>query len=287
MKTPTHPAGSRPAPEPAANAAAPISHKPLPTLGSVVRDLRRRRDWTLKEMSEQTGIPLSTLAKVEHDRLTLTYDKLQQLGQRLRIPMSSLFADPHDAPDTRVSGRRSIGRRDQFFRVDTQHYEYRYLCTELRRKRMIPVLGRARARSIAEFGPLVKHSGEEFIYVLEGNLEVHTEFYDPVVLGVGECIYLDSDMGHAYLAGPGCDEASFMAVCSSSDEGLMEELLGAHQNGVDAGANHTGANHAGPNGTKASARSADTGEESAAPATGGGVGGGVGTSKPRRRKKRS
>jgi transcriptional regulator with XRE-family HTH domain len=206
------------------------SPKAPPTLGSVVRDLRQRNDWTLKEMSQQTGIPLSTLAKVEHDRLTLTYDKLQQLSRRLQIPMSSLFADPAEPQELLVSGRRSIGRRDQFVRVDTDHYEYRYLCTELRNKRMIPVLGYAHARTLAEFGPLVQHAGEEFIYVLKGSLEVHTEFYDPVVLEVGEYIYIDSDMGHAYLAGPGCEQAFFMAVCSSAEEGLMETLLGVNKN---------------------------------------------------------
>jgi transcriptional regulator with XRE-family HTH domain len=204
-----------------------------PTLGSVVRDIRQRNDWTLKEMSQQTGIPLSTLAKVEHDRLSLTYDKLQQLSQRLQIPMSSLFAEQNEPTPALVSGRRSIGRRGQFVRVDTEHYEYGYLCTELRRKRMIPVLGVARAKTLEEFGPLVKHSGEEFIFVLAGSVEVHTEYYDPVVLEVGECIYLDSDMGHAYLAGPECKEASFLAVCSSAEEGLLETLLGARKNGAD------------------------------------------------------
>ena len=54
-----------------------------PTLGSLLRGLRTRNNWTLKEMSERSGIPLSTLSKVEHDRLTLTYDKLLQLSQRL------------------------------------------------------------------------------------------------------------------------------------------------------------------------------------------------------------
>ena len=65
-------------------------------------------------------------------------------------------------------------------------------------------------------------------------MAVHTEFYDPVVLEVGECIYLDSDMGHAYLAGPGCTEASFLAVCSSAEEGFMETLLGVHKKGAAA-----------------------------------------------------
>jgi transcriptional regulator with XRE-family HTH domain len=232
MKPPDQPA-ARQAFKPLATDAV-TSVKAPPTLGSVVRGIRQRNDWTLKEMSQHTGIPLSTLAKVEHDRLTLTYDKLQQLSQRLQIPMSSLFAEPSEPTETRVSGRRSIGRLGQFVRVDTAHYDYGYLCTELRRKRMIPVLGVARAKTLEEFGPLAKHAGEEFIFVLKGSVAVHTEFYDPVVLEAGECIYLDSDMGHAYLAGPECKEASFLAVCSSAEEGFMETLLGVHKNAAAA-----------------------------------------------------
>ena len=200
-----------------------------PTLGRLLRALRLRNDWTLKEMSQRTGIPLSTLAKVEHDRLTLTYDKLQQLSERLQIRMADLFAEPSHEPESPVTARRSIGRLNTALRVDTRNYEYYYLCTEVRRKRMIPVFTRIRAKSLSEFGDLVHHPGEEFVYVLEGRVEVHTEFYDPIVLGAGESIYVDSNMGHAYVAAEGCDEAIVLGVCSSADdEGLMQSLMEMH-----------------------------------------------------------
>ncbi len=199
-----------------------------PTLGSVLRKLRKRNDWTLKEMSRRTGIPLSTLAKVEHDRLTLTYDKLLQLSERLKIRMSDLFADEPAGPAQPVTARRSIGRLDRAIRVNTANYDYYFLCAELRRKRMIPILTRIRAKSVGEFGELVHHAGEEYIFVLEGRVEIHTEFYDPIVLEAGESIYLDSTMGHAYVAAEGCDEASVLGVCSSADEGLMESLMELH-----------------------------------------------------------
>lgn len=197
------------------------------TLGGLLRGLRKRNGWTLAEMSEHTDIPVSTLSKVEHDRLTLTYDKLLQISQRLNIRMSELFADPAAQKDTAVTARRSLGDRDDAVRVNTKNYDYYYLCPELRRKRMVPVYTRIRAKSVEEFGELVRHSGEEFIYVLEGKVKVHTEFYDPVVLGAGESIYIDSNMGHAYVAEK-CDEAIVLAVCSSADDGLMESLFSLH-----------------------------------------------------------
>jgi transcriptional regulator with XRE-family HTH domain len=199
-----------------------------PTLGRILKELRNHRGWTLKEMSDHTGIPVSTLSKVEHDRLTLTYDKLLQLSQRLNIRISELFAES-DSPDEGVTARRSIGRIDDSVRVTTPNYDYYYLCTEIRRKRMVPILTRIRAKSLSQFGDLVRHSGEEYIHVLEGSIIVHTEFYDPVILHTGEGIYIDSNMGHAYVADEGCDEALVLGVCSSADESLMSSLMNIHE----------------------------------------------------------
>ncbi len=200
-----------------------------PTLGAVMRGIRARHGWTLKEMSAKSGIPVSTLSKVEHDRLTLSYDKLQQLSQRLSIRMSDLFAEGSSEDNVpRVTGRRSLGTMDHAVRVTTDNYDYNYLCTDLRRKRMIPLITRIRAHSAREFGDLVRHQGEEFIYVIEGRIEVHTEFYDPVTLGPGETIYIDSSMGHAYVVAEGCEEALVLGVCSSADEGLMDSLMSLH-----------------------------------------------------------
>jgi transcriptional regulator with XRE-family HTH domain len=204
-----------------------------PTIGSLLRALRTRNDWTLKEMSQRCGIPLSTLSKVENDRLSLTYDKLLLISQRLNVRMSELFAeDAHNAPEPAITARRSIGKIDDAVRVTTPNYDYFYLCPELRRKRMIPVLTRVRAKTIEEFGELVRHSGEEYIHVLEGRAEVHTEFYDPIVLEAGESVYIDSNMGHAYIAAEGCEEVLLLGVCSSADEQLMESLLHIHDEGA-------------------------------------------------------
>ena len=199
-----------------------------PTLGSLLRGLRLRNHWTLKEMSERTGIPLSTLAKVEHDRLTLTYDKLLQLSQRLNLRMSDLFSEADSTPDAPITARRSIGRLSDAIRVNTPNYDYFYMCPELRRKRMVPTVTRIRARSVEEFGELVHHPGEEYIYVLQGPVEIHTEFYEPILLQTGESIYIDSTMGHAYVAPKGNDEALVLGVCSSADEDLMESLMTLH-----------------------------------------------------------
>ena len=93
---------------------------------------------------------------------------------------------------------------------------------------MIPVITKIRAKTSKEFGELVHHPGEEFVYVLRGTVVVNTEFYDPVVLEAGQSIYIDSNMGHAYLAAEGCDEAEVLGIMSSGDDDLQESLMSLH-----------------------------------------------------------
>jgi transcriptional regulator with XRE-family HTH domain len=200
-----------------------------PTLGALLRGLRHREGWTLKEMSAKSGIPFSTLSKIEHDRLTLSFDKLQLLSQRLGLRMSELFAEESADQAKTITARRSLGDLDKSVRVTTPNYDYFYLCTELRRKRMIPVITKIRASSREEFGELVQHPGEEFIFVLKGRIVVHTQFYDPVTLGEGQSIYIDSAMGHAYLTAAGCHEAEVLGVMSSADDDLMQSLMSLHE----------------------------------------------------------
>ena len=199
-----------------------MTASPRPTLGSLMRALRDRQGLTLKQMSMITGIPFSTLAKVEHDRLTLTFDKLQMVSERLAVPMADLFAEPESSAPAVANSRRSLSTLADALSVATPNYDYFYLSSELRQKDMIPIVSRVKARSLAEFGDMVRHEGQEFLYVLEGRIVVHTEFYGPSVLGAGESVYIDSRMGHAYVLSEGCDQALALCVCSTTQEELLD-----------------------------------------------------------------
>jgi transcriptional regulator with XRE-family HTH domain len=198
------------------------------TLGTLIRLVRQQNNWTLRQMSAKVGIPLSTLAKVEADKLSLTYDKLQQFTSRLGMTLTEFLGQaesrPAETEQRVVTARRSLTAKGNSVQISTPTYDYEYLCADLREKRMVPIICRIRAKSIAEFDEPVRHAGEEFIYVLEGKIEVHLQFYTSVILNVGQGIYLDSSMGHAYVA-KDCDTALVLAVCSSEDVNLASELM--------------------------------------------------------------
>lgn len=202
-----------------------MSHS-LSDLGARLRAIRNEHGWRIADVSKMTGLAGSTISKVENGQMSLTYDKLLQLVRGLNLDFSVLFsAEPTPVDPTPVTARRSFGREADIAYVDVEWYgSYGYLNTDIANKKMTPIVGEVTARSIKEVGGLFKHSGEEFIYVLSGSVEVHTEFYMPVVLGVGEYMYIDSNMGHAYLAS-GDGPARFICVCTDeASEGTIELL---------------------------------------------------------------
>ncbi|MBE9605159.1 helix-turn-helix transcriptional regulator [Acetobacteraceae bacterium H6797] len=198
----------------------------LPRLGDCLRAVRRARGLTLKQVEEATGLALSTLSKVENHQMSLTYDKMLQLCRGLGMDIAALLGAAAAPPAPLVTARRSISRAGDGQRVSTAHYDYLYQFGDLTGKRMVPIMAEVRARSLAEFGPLIRHSGEEYFLVLEGRVLLHTEFYAPEVLSAGEGVYLDSNMGHAYLT---ADETPARGICVCTGEGsdLAERLMAA------------------------------------------------------------
>lgn len=193
-------------------------------LGRSLKAIRTRMDLTLAEVAERTGVSVATLSKIENGQVSPTYDKLTQLCEGLGLDISVFFREPEQAPAPGVTARRSITRRGEGLLVQTPNYDYRYLCADLANKGMVPILITIRARSLLQFSALSRHSGEEFVLVLRGRIEVHTEHYAPVTLESGEAIYLDSMMGHAFLT-TGRSSAQMLNVCHSPHSAHFATLL--------------------------------------------------------------
>lgn len=193
-----------------------------PNLGDCLRSLRKQHGWTLQDVSHLTGVAVSTLSKVENDQMSLTYDKLLQVCGGLGIHVTELLNGDSKRPTART--RRSVASAANTLRQLTRNYDYHYLATDLVRKRMVPILAHARARTLEEFGPLTRHAGEEFLIVLKGEIELHTEQYAPVRLKQGESVYIDSTMGHAYLS-VGEGDAEMLCVCSGEELDMEQTLI--------------------------------------------------------------
>lgn len=199
-----------------------------PKLGDCLRAIRDRRGLSLADVSAATGIARSTLSRVEADQLSLTYDKLVQLSRGLKIDLVELLtAQSEDSPQPTLT-RRTHSEPGSGRVLAVGNSVYRYMCTELATKRMTPMIVEVTARTIEQSNGLLAHPGEEFTYVISGTAELHTEFYQPLVLEAGSCAYFDSSMRHTYIA-IGAQPAQILCVCSADDAMLRQSLAGAQE----------------------------------------------------------
>lgn len=182
--------------------------------GETLRSVRRSNNWTLAEVASRAGIPLSTLSKIEIGQISPTYEQLMRLSESLNIDIAELFGRRGKGSASIASGgRRSINRLNSGEIIETQTRVQCYLSTDLLNKQVTPIISEVKARSLQEFGEFMHHPGEEFVYVIEGELELHTDGYAPVILQTGESIYFESSMGHAYLAHTD-KPCRFLCICT-------------------------------------------------------------------------
>lgn len=179
--------------------------------GHRIRRLRSAQNWTLSNLSERSGLAISTISKAERGLTALTYDRLSQLAKGLGVDMSAFFSDAGVGFEP---GSFAVARKGEFERQETPNYVYDMLFPNLWRKSMRPMMGTLKARELHQFDAFVSHSGQEFLFVLEGEVTVHLDGRDPVKLRQGDSIYFDSAVGHLY-ASNGDMDARILVVCDS------------------------------------------------------------------------
>ena len=194
--------------------------------GAALKALRAERGWTLADVSGRTGLPVSSLSKIENGKLALTFDKLVIISEAFEVDISQLFGSSGSEP-SRPDGatRRSITRAGEGRSIEVERGNYLYLAGELLNKRMVPIFGEVFAKDIATYGEFLRHHGEEFVYVLQGTLELHTEMYTPARLETGDSVYFDSGMRHAYIA-VGDEPCRILSICATREQEIVRTLEG-------------------------------------------------------------
>ena len=182
-----------PAAPPAANAAAA-------TLGQRLRAMRSAQGWTVEEASRAIGLSRSAISKIERGDVTPSFDALLKLAAGFGREISDLLADTPAAAPPSPADRRSITRAGSGPRHDMRHYQVRMLAPDIREPAFVPYEFTATCASPDDFQGWDRHDSEDFVYVLSGTMELHTEGHEPVRLRAGESIYFDARLGHRILA---------------------------------------------------------------------------------------
>jgi len=156
------------------------------SFGRRIKKLREDRKLTTEQLASQTGQTPEFIEEVEEDTITPPVSFLLQLARALNIDPSD-FLSEHEKID--------IGKkRHEGFVKRTQNYSYRTLTPGAEDKHlrafMVSIEPKERHKMVE-----YKHPGEEFVYVMHGELEI-TIGSKVSYLKAGETIHFDSEIKH-------------------------------------------------------------------------------------------
>jgi len=147
---------------------------------------------TLQQMAEGTGFSKGLLSKIETGLVSPPIATLAKLAEMLEVSIGEFFEGPSDADETEVFFPRS-DRREVRGRLTSNNYRYELLVRGRKRRDMQPMLITVDAKTYKS--KLVDHSGEQFIFMLEGEMDyvVGDKLY---TVGPGDCLYFDARQLH-------------------------------------------------------------------------------------------
>ena len=187
-----------------------------PRIGERLRYHRQARGLSLSALSALTGISDATLSRVENAQTPVSAHNLYILSKALEVDITAFYAT--QANPIR-SGIRSISRQGTGQTVETARFASTILGADLSRKQMHPAIDIVTATTLDAVGGLAPHEGEEFLFVLDGVLVLHSAHYAPLRLEAGDSIYFDGAMPHAYLSPDG--RPARILVITSSTKGQL------------------------------------------------------------------
>jgi DNA-binding XRE family transcriptional regulator/mannose-6-phosphate isomerase-like protein (cupin superfamily) len=180
-----------------------------------IRSLREDSGLTLQEMAESTGLTVADYSAVEAAEVDPTFTVLYRCAEKLGVDIVDLLTGegPHltGYSVVRAGSGLSMKRRAGF--------EYLHLAPTFKDKTAEPFLVTAPFSAAEQDAPIAlsRHAGQEFDYVVSGNLrfayEGHVEELAP-----GDALYYDSGRGHGMIA-IGGEPCTFLAIVLRDRDG--------------------------------------------------------------------
>jgi len=164
-------------------------------VGEKIKTFRESKGLSLKDLADLTGFSTALLSQMENHLISPSLGTMVKLAKALGLRVGDFLGETEGEPFAivRKDERKTVSR---FASKDGVKYGYLYesLGHEKKDRHMEPFIVTLEPATVKTSKTSV-HEGEEFIFVLEGEMEVifgnHTD-----VLYPGDSIYYDSSIPH-------------------------------------------------------------------------------------------
>jgi transcriptional regulator with XRE-family HTH domain len=162
-------------------------------IGEKIKTLRKSKKMTLDELSRASGVALTTISRIENEKMVGTLDSHMAIAKALGLTLPQLYSDLEtQLPNLEVQTEAS--KKDFFLHTDKASYEI--LTAPVLNKKMMPIL-----LKIEPFGKTAieqtKAGSEKFIFILSGKLEINVGDKKHI-LNAKDTLYFDASTPHFY-----------------------------------------------------------------------------------------
>jgi|LGOV01.1.fsa_nt_gb transcriptional regulator with XRE-family HTH domain len=167
-----------------------------------IREIRKNKKITLKEMSKLTGLSVSFISQVERGESSLTVTSLKKIADALAISMQELFEVDDNDMYIRNKDNQILWNLENSF---TSHIR---LSGKFENRKLEAIILKLEPNSV-DMTPF-SHEGEEFYYVLKGKALFIIEDKEFLV-NQGETIHYPSTVSHT-VKNPFDEELEVLSV---------------------------------------------------------------------------
>jgi transcriptional regulator with XRE-family HTH domain len=162
-------------------------------LGTKIKELRKSKEMTLKQLSDRSRVALTTLSRIENEKMRGTVDSHMRISAALGVGLTELYRELEEKGKTASIDLQSKKKKADIF-THNKYAAYEILTKDFMKKKMMPVLLR-----IAPGGSTNKQQHQfgtdKFVYVVDGKVQADIGS-SKYVLGKGDALYFDGSLPH-------------------------------------------------------------------------------------------
>jgi transcriptional regulator with XRE-family HTH domain/KaiC/GvpD/RAD55 family RecA-like ATPase len=159
-------------------------------LGDKIRTLRKKLGMTQKELADQVGLTPSFISQLEKSLISPSLDSLLKLSEKLNTQPIYFLTDGESGPLQKMVIKPTERQDIHLPELKGNDLKLQLLVSDVFNRRMEPYLLIMKEGTIID-GHFYTHKGDEFAYVVEGELEVEIQD-EKQLLKQGDSLYIGS-----------------------------------------------------------------------------------------------